>query len=420
MHLVTWTRRVLSAALLLPPLSFAGGELDLKRVERLALEEDVTAPRYEALAAARREQAVAEESLPDPRLKLGALNFPTDSFSRSQEGMTQLAVGVQQAIPPGKTLKLRGQRVQLLAEVEEERAQALRLAVLRDARERFLDVYYQVEAGHIVDESRVLFRQLLDITRAHYAAGRKNQQDVLRASVELGLLDDRRTRIRTAEERARAALAKLIGPAPAYRPVVREFPLLPVLPGMADLEAAIGSHPALSAAISLVEAGQIAVDIERQRYKPGLMLDLTYANRAGYNPDGSDRSDFLSAMVTLDLPLFTGNRQDRFVAGRQKEVEAARLNRDDVYLRLMRQLKADYAEWLRLDERVRLYRKTIVPEAEQNAEASLAAYQAGVTDFTGLMRARLTELDAHLTALRLRVDQAKAQARLIYLAGEDS
>ncbi len=420
MHSKTRVQGTLAALLLLPLSALAASELDLAAAERLALKEDVTAPRHEALAEARREQAVAEESLPDPRLKLGALNLPTDSFSRTQEGMTQLAVGVQQAFPPGDTLRLRGQQAQVLARVEEARARALRLAVLRDARERFLDVYYQVEAGHIVDESRELFRQLLDITRAHYAAGRKNQQDVLRASVELGLLDDRRTRIRTAEERARAALARLIGQGAAYRPVARSFPRLPPVPDEAALAAAIESHPAVRAAMAQVEAGQIAVDVERQRYKPGWMLDLTYGNRAGYNPDGSERSDFLSAMVTVDLPLFTGNRQDRYVARRQKEVEAARLNRDDVYLRLMRQLKADHAEWLRLKERVALYHQTIVPEAEQNAEASLAAYQAGVTDFTGLMRARLTELDAHLTALRLRVDQAKAQARLIYLSGDDS
>jgi outer membrane protein TolC len=54
-----------------------------------------------------------------------------------------------------------------------------------------------------------------------------------------------------------------------------------------------------------------------------------------------------------------------------------------------------------------------------NAQASLNAYQSGVTEFSTLMRARITELDVRLDDLRVRVDRAKAQASLLYLAGED-
>jgi outer membrane protein TolC len=56
-------------------------------------------------------------------------------------------------------------------------------------------------------------------------------------------------------------------------------------------------------------------------------------------------------------------------------------------------------------------------EAGANAQASLKAYQSGVTEFTTLMRARITDLDVRLDELRIRVDRAKAHARLLYLAG---
>ena len=59
-------------------------------------------------------------------------------------------------------------------------------------------------------------------------------------------------------------------------------------------------------------------------------------------------------------------------------------------------------------------------EAAANAQASLKAYQSGVTEFTGLMRARITDLDVRLEALRIRVDRARAQANLLYLAGDPS
>jgi len=403
---------------LLPALAAGAPEiLTLDETERLALEVDLTAPRFEALANARREQAVAVGQLPDPKLKLGAVNLPIDSFDRKQENMTQMQVGIQQAFPPGRTLGLRSEQAQVMAGADLARASTMTRQVLRDVRERYLDIFYQVEAGRIIDSSRELFDQLLEVTGFYYAQGRKNQQDVLRASVELSLLDDRRTRVRTAEDRMRADLARLIGQQAAYRSLSESFPDFGKLPTRAELEAAIPSHPSLQAADIVVEAGQVGVDIARQKYKPGWMLDVTYGNRAD-NKDGSSRDDFLSAMVIMDIPLFTGKRQDRVLATRQQEVEAARLQRDDRYLRLKRQLDADYAEWLRLDERLQLYQSTIFPEAIQNAETSLTAYQSGVTDFTGVMRARITELDVKLQKLRIRVDKAKAEARLLYIANE--
>ena len=42
------------------------------------------------------ESAVAEAELPDPQLRFGALNVPTDSFDLDQEPMTQVQIGLRQ------------------------------------------------------------------------------------------------------------------------------------------------------------------------------------------------------------------------------------------------------------------------------------------------------------------------------------
>ena len=105
------------------------------------------------------------------------------------------------------------------------------------------------------------------------------------------------------------------------------------------------------------------------------------------------------------------------LAARQREVQAAIHRRDDRLLELQRQFQSHYARWQRLGERVEHYGTKILPLAEQNAEASLQAYQSGVTDFTEVMRARLTELDSRLQSLRLRIDRAQAQSELLYLGG---
>ena len=61
--------------------------------------------RYEAL------QEVPSQvgSLPDPMVNVNAMNFPTDSFDRDQEGMTQLQLGFSQVVPfPRKAGSQRG------------------------------------------------------------------------------------------------------------------------------------------------------------------------------------------------------------------------------------------------------------------------------------------------------------------------
>lgn len=422
MSFVTRNMRVLPAILCLAAtLTHTPSQaetLDLPTALALARDHDVTVPGLQADAHALSEQAVANRQLPDPKLKLGLMSLPTDTFSRSQEPMTQMQVGVVQAFPPGDTLALRGQRTEAMARAVTESASARALQVERDVRLAYLELYYQLEAGHIVRDTRHTFAELLDVTRSHYAAGRKNQQDVLGASVELALLDDRLARIETDTERARASLAELVGTEPARQPLARTFPTLPTPPPLAELDARLRVHPDMRARTEMVNASQLAVDEARQRYRPGWSLDITYGDRSGSNADGSDRADFLSAMVMVDLPLFRDKRQDRTLAARHQEVTATSLKREARYLQLKKELASQYAQWQHSRERLLRFRITVLPEAQQAAAASLSAYQSGVTDFSGLIRARLLELDSQLKTLRLRIDHARAQAQLLYLAGD--
>ena len=190
------------------------------------------------------------------------------------------------------------------------------------------------------------------------------------------------------------------------------------MPLWAQLETALLQHPVLEAETARVNAMKQGIRIAQEQYKPGWSAGIEYRKRFGDDPDGNPRSDMMAAMLNVELPLFTGNRQDRRLAASIAETEAAELRRDDKLRELRRMLAADYADWLRLGERATLYETKLLREATANADASLHAYQSGVTEFTTLMRARITELDVRLDELRIRVDRARAQANLLYLAGE--
>ncbi|MGD8631775.1 MAG: TolC family protein [Gammaproteobacteria bacterium] len=409
------------ALLLLPGLALlpasAGAALELGEAIRIALENDPASAASRASARAQSENAIAEGQLPDPRLRTGLYNLPLDDLDINSEPTTQFRLGIEQTFPRGDTLYHRQLRTESLAGAEQANAASTTLQTVRDVRRHFLELYYQVRAAAIVAETRKLFAQLVDITQAHYGSGRVSQQDVLRASLELARLDDRATRIETAADENRAALAKWLAAA-ADLPLAEHFPELPALPARTQLDTALLQHPVLAAETARVNAMKQGIRIAQEQYKPGWSAGIEYRKRFGDDPDGNPRSDMMAAMLNVDLPLFTGNRQDRRLAASIAETEAAELRRDDKLRELRRMLAADYADWQRLGERAALYEAKLLREATANADASLHAYQSGVTEFTTLMRARITELDVRLDELRIRVDRARAQANLLYLAGE--
>jgi len=80
-------------------------------------------------------------SLPDPRISLGAVNVPVDTFAFDQEPMTQVLVGVTQPLPfPGK-LGLRRQLAESEAAAAVDSMQEARLRLVRDVRSSWWELF---------------------------------------------------------------------------------------------------------------------------------------------------------------------------------------------------------------------------------------------------------------------------------------
>ena len=421
-HLGSWRCRcrwpvALTALLASRALLAAEMPLDLAEAEALALLADPAVEQLQARADALRERAISSAQLPDPKLKLGAVALPIDSFDLDQEPMTQLQIGIQQRFPPGAMLKLRGQRFATRAAALTDQEIDQRLLTLRSVREDYLEALYQRHAGRIVGQARSLFENLLTASTDSYATGRGQQQDVFRAELELSRLDDRATRIAQAQEMARASLAFWIGQA-AYRPLANDWPRLAAPASLEKLSQGIDEHPRIRSLHQLVLATELGVDAARQQYKPGWMLDVTYGDRTGQNLNGSARSDFLTAMVTIDLPVFRARRQDRELAASSKALDANHAARRDGRRQLQRSIDRAWAAQRRLDQRLALFADRLLPQAQDNSNASLAAYQSGVVEFTTLVRARIIQYELELDYARARIDQMLARVQLLYLAGD--
>lgn len=398
----------------------ADGLLTLGEAENIAVEIDNITKQFQMSSKGLTERSVADGQLSDPKLKLGMMNLPVNSLDRNQENMTQLQFGIQQKFPRGRTLQYKSQQTLNLAGMDAAKADNQSRRVLRSVRISYLELYLQNHTKDILDQNRELFNQLLDVTQRQYAVGRDNQHDVLRAQLELSLMDDRITEVVGTRDVAIAELTKWINEENANKPLDPVFPELKALPTLAMIIDALPNHPLVKEEDAVIDANEKNIKIAEEQYKPGWMFDLTYGVRSGNNPNGSSRDDFASAMILMDVPIFTDKRQDRTLAASKLQHMAARYARTDVLLDLKRQSEREYALWNRLGERYELYQKRATVDASQNSESTLKAYQNDLTDFTTLMRARLTELNTQLEMLRIRVNEAKSHARLLYFVGEES
>jgi outer membrane protein TolC len=391
--------------------------LDLKQAEQLAVQSDPAIERFKATSRSYTDESFADDTLPDPKLRFGAINVPVDTFNLDQENMTQVKLGVQQSFPAGDTLEIKSQQSRYLSRSALAQADDVKLKILRDVRENYLNLYYEISAQQIILETKKLFSDLVTITESIYAAGRASQQDVVLANLELARLDDRITKIQARGEGFRATLAQWIGD-PAWNSISMSFPQLPAIAENIDLNQVIPQHPLIRSESARVNASKQMVEIAKQEYKPGFSATVDYGFRSGASGNGVDRADFLSAMVTMDIPLFTENRQDRKVSANVQKTAAARHSKDDKLRSLKQYYEKNKYLWQRLGEREVLYKNSLLVSAKNNIDTALTAYQSGVSEFNTLMRAEITGLDVRLEDLRVRVDRAVAQARLLYITGD--
>ena len=390
--------------------------LNLKQAEQLAIRSDPAIEGFKASSRSFVDESIADDTLPDPKLRFGAVNVPVDTFDLDQEQMTQVKLGIVQEFPRGDVLSIKQQQSRYLSQAAISMADDTTLKTIRDVRETYLNLFYEVSAYLIIRETRKLFSELVKTTESNYAAGRVNQQDVILAGLELARLDDRSVKIQARGEGYRAMLAQWIGDA-AWDDISHEFPVLPQLPAQIDLNQVIPQHPLIRAESANVNASKQMIEMARQDYKPGWSLLVDYGFRSGNNPDGSERTDFATAIVSLDVPLFTGNRQDKTVSSNKQKIVAARYSKDDKLRKLKQIYDKNQHLWQRLGERENLYKNSLLTAAASNSKASLKAYQSGVSEFNTLMRAEITELDVRLEDIRVRVDRAVAQAQLLYVIG---
>jgi len=388
----------------------AGPPLSLAEALRVAVEHSPQLASQRAMVDAAREMAGPAGELPDPKLKLGVENVPTngaDSWSLTRDFMTMSKIGVMQEFPREAKRKLRSQRAENDAQRGAVAIEAARLVIQRETASAWLSRWFAADVERAIGSQIGEAELAVTAALAAYRAGKAPQAEVIAAQSMVIELRNRATDAAAQSRRARIGLARYIG-ADAERPL-GDPPDLARMPfDVARLDD-VDAQPEVQLARAQEAIAATEVDLARAAKDPDWSAELTYAVR------GAPYSNMVSLMVSIDLPWSPGTRQDREHAAKLRELDAARAMREDTRRMRVAEGGAMIADWESARAQARRISDEMLPLAAQRREAALAAYRGGSGSLVAVLEARRAELDARLALIAQEQAAAKAWAWLQFV-----
>jgi outer membrane protein TolC len=381
--------------------------------EALALAEarapEVLAQRA-AVESAGQMAAVAGE-LPDPKLKLGVENVPTDgpdAWRLNRDSMTMTRIGLMQDFPGLGKRAARAERASLMREREDAALAVTRASIRRDVATAWLDRWLAERTlATLRDLHGEAQSQLAVVTRG-MAGGRIETPEVIAARTNVVMIRDRITDAEREVTRSVAMLERFVGE-DGRRPLTAPPDLERLLPGREDVRAVVEQRPELALADREVVVARADARVATLATRPDWNLEISYGIR------GSDFSNMLNVMVSMDLPLFPGARQDREAAAKLSRVEELRAQRDALARIHEAEVKALLADWKAANEKLDRFSQEILPLRRDSLWATAAAYAAGRSGLSMVLDARSMYAEALVQQLMLERERAKLCAQITYL-----
>jgi len=317
---------------------------------------------------------------PIPFTRLGADEFSSIGFMWEQE------------FPyPGK-LDLAGKAADRETVSISADADSVKWTLISQMKAAYYEYFRASRTMAILTESRDLLKRFEDIAEARYRVGQAIQQDILRAQVEVSILDQRLTTANQEKQSASAEINKLLNrPIDAPLPDPANVDAAKFISTLENLQAEYAARaPQIRSGEAMVQREQFNVDLAKKQYKPDFMSSVEYTGVPNY-------PDMWEIKFGARIPIFYKKKQDFGV------VEATQnLNRAQKELTAMKNevafnIKNEYLQIQSSEKLLALYQQAIIPQSNLALESGISSYQVGKADF-------LTTISNFLTILEYRMN----------------
>lgn len=381
--------------------------LDSLITEALLNNPQLKASRFKYLSEEKKIKQVS--SWEAPQIGIEFFQIPTSSFPNPIKHNMETDYFIQQMIPfPGK-LKAMGLSAMNNAKMREEQFNALKNNIIRELKTAYYELYFIQKKIKINKDNQELLKQFIEIAKKQYEVGMGKQPDIIRAQTELSSLMNDEINLYK-EKRDIETMLNTILNRPPYQPfneIEKIYEEVPEYKYEQLLSVALSTRPELKEMNYNIEMYKSELKASKLEFYPDIMARVMYKNMI------DTKNDFWSAMVGVNIPLAFWSKNK--YSGKVEENELNIKTAEEQYNSMKNMISYEVQNAIiKLETNRNLYelnKNTIVPQAEQTLQSTLAAYKTGKTEFLMLIDAYrmlfMAKLDYYMSEMNLM--QAVAQ-----------
>lgn len=365
-------------------------------------------------AEAKKASIISARTLPDPVVSFQTMGdfFPPDL--QAGDPSSGRTVGVEQEIPfPGK-LGLKGKIAESEAAAEEWNTEQTRRELISELKGAYFDLALTDRSIEILEKNRKLLQSITQVADARYRVGQGNQQDVIKAQVELSKLLDRQAVLEQRRAIAGALINSLLLRSPETKiPKTAEYQKAELPYSLDQLnQMALDSSAKLKTQDKNIDRSQYAVELARKEYYPDFAVGFSYVDR-------DDMKEMYGFMAKAKLPVYFWRKQRPDLENARLNLTSAQRQRESITSTLSYNVRDAHTVATTSDRLVQLYENGIIPQSKIALESAFAAYQTGTVDFLTLLDSLVTLLDYELKYFEALTGFQKALAKLEPIIGAE-
>ncbi len=357
------------------------------------------------------------KGLPDPMVNYGY-------FGKSVEtrvGPQKNRFGASQKIPfPGK-LGTKGDAQGKHAEMLREKYEAVKREVVKNIKFIYYDIFWIDKAIQIAEEEKSVLESMENSARRRYESNLAPLQDVIKVQVEITKTIDKLLSFRQHRKSSVAKINSILNR--QERTTLDEVSDIVITEFAYSIdqlhEYARDSRQELLAANLDVERAEYEKSLAQKEYLPDFTFGFDYIQvGSGRTTMYNDGQDAWIGTVAVNVPIWF-DRIDAQVKEKNAGLESAKSRHEDMKNSVKYEVEDLYFKITTYKETISLYKVSLIPQAEQSFEASMAGYEAGKVDFLNWLDAERVYLQTKLAYYKTVADYMKSIAYLERVVGRD-
>ena len=379
----------------------APSQLRLADLLREARDKNPDLKSAQARLRAAKESVSPAGALDDPMLMVQLWNTPVDFSS------IPVMVQLTQPIPLGGKRGARTDAARADAEMAEADLAGKQREIETQVAAAYFDLFLAERTQDVDDELESILKVLSTASEARVSTGKGEQVELLRAQGSLIQLESDRETAVDHRRSAWARLAALLDRDPTAPSGATTQPgMLASLPDVTALQQrALRERPELAGARAQIAGAEAQARLAKAATVPdlGVFAAEMHTFRNSMGP-----SDFLFAGVQVNLPIFSGGKNQPRIASAQAQVIAAQEAEHALRNRVASEIAETYAHLLAEQHQIDLHHQ-LIPISRQTVESAESSYASGRTDFVMVLDSarelRMHELDLamHLATYEQRL-----------------